>query len=58
MELLIINGVPYCFSNKLKKGTIGLVAASGTGCQEVMTLVDKLGGGTLKCDWYWRTGFK
>ena len=40
-----INGVPFCFSNKLRKGTIGLVAASGTGCQEVMTLVDKLGGG-------------
>ena len=40
-----INGVPFCFSNHLRKGAIGLVAASGTGCQEVMTIVDKLGGG-------------
>lgn len=40
-----INGVPFCFSNHLQKGVIGLVAASGTGCQEVMTIVDKLGGG-------------
>lgn len=40
-----ISGVPFCFSNHLRKGVIGLVAASGTGCQEVMTIVDKLGGG-------------
>lgn len=40
-----ISGVPFCFSNHLQKGVIGLVAASGTGCQEVMTIVDKLGGG-------------
>ena len=40
-----INGVPFCFSNHLRKGAIGLVAASGTGCQEVLTIVDKLGGG-------------
>lgn len=40
-----ISGVPFCFSNHLRKGAIGLVAASGTGCQEVMTIVDKLGGG-------------
>ena len=40
-----ICGVPFCFSNHLRKGAIGLVAASGTGCQEVMTIVDKLGGG-------------
>ena len=40
-----ISGVPFCFSNHLRKGVIGLVASSGTGCQEVMTIVDKLGGG-------------
>lgn len=40
-----INGVPICFSNVVTPGNIGIVAASGTGCQEVMTLIDKFGGG-------------
>ena len=41
----VINGVPLCFANVLRKGDIGLVAASGTGAQEVMTLIHKNGGG-------------
>lgn len=41
----VINGVPLCFANTLRKGGIGLVAASGTGAQEVMTLIHKNGGG-------------
>lgn len=41
----LINGAPLCFANKVRKGSIGIVGASGTGSQEVMTLVHKLGGG-------------
>jgi FdrA protein len=41
----MINGVPLCFCNKVRKGKIGIVAASGTGAQEVMTLVHSFGGG-------------
>src|SRR5690606_14776291 len=41
----IINGVGLCFANKIKRGPIGLVAASGTGLQEVTVLIDQFGGG-------------
>lgn len=41
----LVNGVPLCFSNKVRSGKIGIVAASGTGAQEVMTLIHSLGGG-------------
>lgn len=41
----IINGVPLCFANAVKRGKIGVVGASGTGTQEVTTLIDKLGEG-------------
>ena len=41
----IINGVGLCFANSVRKGTIGLVAASGTGLQEVSVLIHKYGGG-------------
>jgi len=41
----IINGVALGFANVVKRGNIGLVAASGTGLQEVTVLVDILGGG-------------
>lgn len=41
----IINGVPLAFSNKVPKGNIGIVAAAGTGLQEVSTLIAKNGGG-------------
>jgi succinyl-CoA synthetase alpha subunit len=41
----IINGVGLCFANQLRKGPISLVAASGTGLQEVTVLIDQLGGG-------------
>lgn len=41
----IINGVGLCFANKISKGDIGIVGASGTGLQEVTVLIDKLGGG-------------
>ena len=41
----MINNVPLGFANKIRKGNIGLVGAAGTGMQEVMVLVHKLGGG-------------
>lgn len=41
----LVNGVPLCFSNNVREGRIGIVAASGTGAQEVMTLIHKMGGG-------------
>ncbi|WP_202710251.1 acyl-CoA synthetase FdrA [Sporosalibacterium faouarense] len=40
-----INNTGLCFANKVEKGNIGLVAASGTGLQEVMVQIDRLGGG-------------
>lgn len=41
----IINGVPMAFTNIVRPGKIGIVGASGTGIQEVSTLIDKLGAG-------------
>ena len=41
----IINGVALGFANVVRKGNIGLVAASGTGLQELTVVIDKLGGG-------------
>ena len=41
----IINGVPLGFANRVHKGDIGIVAASGTGLQHVTTLIDHMGGG-------------
>lgn len=41
----IINGSGLCFANKVRTGSIGLVAASGTGLQEVSVLIHRFGGG-------------
>lgn len=41
----MINGVGLCFANEVRKGNIGLVGASGTGLQEVMVQIHRLGGG-------------
>ena len=41
----VINGVPLGFANVVKKGNIGIVAASGTGLQQVLCLIDEGGGG-------------
>lgn len=41
----IINGKAIAFANKVKRGSIGIVAAAGTGLQEVSTLLDKVGLG-------------
>ncbi len=41
----IINGKGLCFANQVKRGPIGLVAASGTGLQEVTVIIDRFNGG-------------
>ena len=41
----IINNVGLCFANAVNDGTVGVVAASGTGAQELSVQIDSLGGG-------------
>lgn len=41
----IINGTPLCFANKIPKGPIGIVGASGTGTQQVTVNIARLGAG-------------
>ncbi|MDW7740106.1 MAG: acyl-CoA synthetase FdrA [Bacillota bacterium] len=41
----IINGVPLAFSNEVRQGKIGIVAAAGTGLQEVSSLISNMGEG-------------
>ena len=41
----IINGHPLGFANVVHRGPIGIVAASGTGLQEVSSLIHRLGSG-------------
>lgn len=41
----IVNGIGLGFANKVRKGPIGMVAASGTGLQQVSARIHQLGGG-------------
>jgi FdrA protein len=41
----LIAGTPIAFANSVPRGRIGIASASGTGLQEVSTLVARLGGG-------------
>lgn len=41
----VVHGIGLGFANRVRRGSIGLVGASGTGLQEVATLVHRLGGG-------------
>lgn len=41
----IINGKAIAFANNVRRGPIGIVAAAGTGLQEVSVLLDKVGLG-------------
>ncbi len=41
----ILSGVPLGFANRVRKGKIGMVAASGTGLQEVSCLIHRWGEG-------------
>ena len=41
----IVNGVPLGFANQVRRGPVGVVSASGTGLQEVSSLLDRWGSG-------------
>lgn len=41
----ILGGVPLGFANAVRRGSIGVVGASGTGMQEVTSLISRHGGG-------------
>lgn len=41
----IINGIPLAFANVVRRGPIGIVAAAGTGLQEVSTIISNEGSG-------------
>lgn len=41
----IINGTPLAFANRVRRGRVGIIGASGTGIQEVSCLIDRFGGG-------------
>lgn len=41
----IVTGTPLAFANRVRRGTIGAIAASGTGLQELSVLVHRGGGG-------------
>jgi len=41
----ILDGVPLAFANVVRRGAIGCVGASGTGLQQVTSLVDRFGQG-------------
>ncbi|WP_432402119.1 acyl-CoA synthetase FdrA [Wukongibacter sp. M2B1] len=43
----IISSIPLAFTNVIRPGNIGIVGASGTGIQEVTTIIDRLGGGVV-----------
>ena len=41
----ILDGVPLGFANAVRRGDIGLIGASGTGLQQVSSLIDRAGAG-------------
>ena len=41
----IVNGIGLGFANRVRRGKIGMVAASGTGLQQVSARIHQLGGG-------------
>ena len=41
----ILSGTPLAFANAVPTGSIGVVGASGTGMQEVTSLIARMGGG-------------
>lgn len=45
----VIGGVGLGFANAVRPGPVGLVAASGTGAQQVMCLLDAAGVGVTHC---------
>lgn len=41
----VVHGIPLAFTNNIRKGSIGVIGASGTGIQEVTTLIHRQGLG-------------
>lgn len=41
----ILNGMPLAFANAVRRGATGVVGASGTGIQEITSVIHRLGGG-------------
>lgn len=41
----VIGGAPLAFANKIRRGRIGIIGASGTGTQEVSCLISEAGAG-------------
>jgi FdrA protein len=41
----IIGGTPLAFANRVRAGDIGVIGASGTGVQEITSLISEAGGG-------------
>jgi FdrA protein len=41
----IVNGKPLAFANVVRRGSIGMVGAAGTGLQEISSCIHRLGGG-------------
>lgn len=41
----MLDGIPFGFANAVRRGSIGMIASSGTGAQQVSCLVDKFGLG-------------
>lgn len=41
----VIQSVPIAFTNNIAPGGIGIIGASGTGIQEISTIIDRLGEG-------------
>jgi succinyl-CoA synthetase alpha subunit len=44
----ILNSKPICFANVIRRGNIGIVAAAGTGLQEVSCAISRFGGGVTQ----------
>ncbi|NEE02136.1 FdrA family protein [Phytoactinopolyspora halotolerans] len=45
----VISGVGFGFANVVRPGPVGIVAASGTGAQQLMSLLDASGAGISHC---------
>ena len=41
----ILSGVPLAFANVIRRGSIGIAGAAGTGIQEVCAAIERFGGG-------------
>jgi FdrA protein len=41
----LISGTPLAFANHVRRGSVGIISASGTGLQEVSSLIDRGGRG-------------